>query len=325
MLAVRIRDEDLPEVTPSDQTDDALHTLSIELVEDVIQEEKRALGVGRREQGVLGELQRDEEGLILPLAPDLANELFAEEHLQVVLVQTHFRIAHEAVTLTGLTQELEAMALVLSERRRIDEAHTILPATDSGIVLLEEGNEVSHEGRTTLVEERADLLELQVEDFEDGIIGTLALQEHIALLEDAVVLCECRHIDAILLGELLVDEAATLVAPSEDELVVLWRDDDQREGTDMIAELGILLLVALEDLAMPWADLQEQLTLVAEVASVDGIEHGSLLPVLHGEAVGDREVTLGEGEVVQRIQQVGLSHPIEANEAIDLGGEGAGG
>ena len=75
-------------------------------------------------------------------------------------MQPHSRIAHEAVTLTGLTQELEAMALVLSERRRIDEAHTILPATDSGIVLLEEGNEVSHEGRTTLVKERADLLEL---------------------------------------------------------------------------------------------------------------------------------------------------------------------
>ena len=72
-----------------------------------------------------------------------------------------------------------------------------------------------------------------------------------------MVLRECRHVDAILLGELLVDEAATLVAPSEDELVVLWRDDDQREGTDMIAELGVLLLVALEHLAMPRADLQE--------------------------------------------------------------------
>ena len=58
----------------------------------------------------------------------------------------------------------------------------------------------------------------------------------------------------------------------------------------MIAELGILLLVALEHLAMPWADLQEQLTLVTEVTSVDGIEHGCLLSVLHGEAVGDREV-----------------------------------
>ena len=113
-----------------------------------------------------------------------------------------------------------------------------------------------------------------------------------------MVLCECRHVDAILLGELLVDEATALVAPPEDELIVLWRDDDQREGTDMIAELRVLLLVALEHLAMPWTDLQEQLTLVAEVASVDGIEHGSLLPVLHGEAVGDREVTLGEREVV---------------------------
>ena len=110
VLTVRIRDEDLPEVTPSDQTNNALHTLSIELVEDIIQEEQRALGVGRREQGILGELQRDEEGLILPLAPDLANELFAKEHLQVVLVQPHSRIAHEAVTLTGLTLSTRAIA-----------------------------------------------------------------------------------------------------------------------------------------------------------------------------------------------------------------------
>ena len=72
-----------------------------------------------------------------------------------------------------------------------------------------------------------------------------------------MVLCECRHVDAILLGELLVDEATALVAPPEDELIVLWRDDDQREGTDMIAELRVLLLVALEHLAMPGADLQE--------------------------------------------------------------------
>ena len=75
-------------------------------------------------------------------------------------MQPHSRVAHEAITLTGLTQELEAMPLVLSERRRIDKAHTILPTADGGIVLLEEGNEVTHEGCTTLVEERADLLEL---------------------------------------------------------------------------------------------------------------------------------------------------------------------
>ena len=86
MLAVRIRDEDLPEVTPSDQANDSLHTLGIELIEDIIQEEQRTLGVGSREQRVLSKLQCDEEGLILPLTTDLADEFFAEEHLQVVLV-----------------------------------------------------------------------------------------------------------------------------------------------------------------------------------------------------------------------------------------------
>ena len=36
VLAVRVRDKNLSEVTTSDQADDTLYTLGIELVEDVI-------------------------------------------------------------------------------------------------------------------------------------------------------------------------------------------------------------------------------------------------------------------------------------------------
>lgn len=50
VLAVRVRDKNLSEVTSSDQADDALYTLSIELVEDIIEEEEWTLRVGRREE-----------------------------------------------------------------------------------------------------------------------------------------------------------------------------------------------------------------------------------------------------------------------------------
>ena len=53
VLAVRVRDKNLSEVTTSDQADDTLYTLGIELVEDVIEEEEWTLRVGRREEGIL--------------------------------------------------------------------------------------------------------------------------------------------------------------------------------------------------------------------------------------------------------------------------------
>lgn len=35
----------------------------------------------------------------------------------------------------------------------------------------------------------------------------------------------------------------------------------------------------------------------------------------------DRDGTLAEGEIVHRIKEIGLSHAVTANEAVDLGRE----
>ena len=87
----------------------------------------------------------------------------------------------------------------------------------------------------------------------------------------------------------------------------------------MIAELGVFLLIALEYLAVSRADLQEKLSFVTEVTSVDSIQHGCLLTILNGKAVGDGEVALCEGKVMEGVQEVRFPHPIEADEAVDLG------
>ena len=91
----------------------------------------------------------------------------------------------------------------------------------------------------------------------------------------------------------------------------------------MVTELGVFLLIALEYLAMSRADLQEELSFVTEVTSVDSIQHGSLLTILNGKAVSDGEVALRERKVMKGIQEIRLPHPIEADEAVDLGGKRA--
>ena len=50
VLAVRVRDKNLSEVTTSDQADDALYTLGIKLVEDIIEEEERTLSACREQR-----------------------------------------------------------------------------------------------------------------------------------------------------------------------------------------------------------------------------------------------------------------------------------
>ena len=55
----------------------------------------------------------------------------------------------------------------------------------------------------------------------------------------------------------------------------------------MLTEATVLLAVALEDLALPRTDLQEELSLVAVVALVAPLQHSGLRPTPYRQAVRD--------------------------------------
>lgn len=90
VLAVGVGDEDLSEIGTVDQVDDTFNTLTIKLVEDVVEEQDGALVeyAGIAEEECLTELEGQQESLLLPLAAYTLDRVVAERHLEFVLVDT---------------------------------------------------------------------------------------------------------------------------------------------------------------------------------------------------------------------------------------------
>ena len=88
VLAVGVGDEDLSEIGTVDQVDDTLNTLTIKLVEDVVEEQDGTLVeyAGIAEEECLTELEGQQESLLLPLAAYTLDRVVAERHLEFVLV-----------------------------------------------------------------------------------------------------------------------------------------------------------------------------------------------------------------------------------------------
>ena len=88
VLAVGVGDEDLSEIGTVDQVDDTLNTLTIKLVEDVVEEQDGLLVeyAGIAEEECLTELEGQQESLLLPLAAYTLDRVVAERHLEFVLV-----------------------------------------------------------------------------------------------------------------------------------------------------------------------------------------------------------------------------------------------
>jgi hypothetical protein len=79
VLTVGVGDENLSEVRTVDEVYYSLNTLTIKFVEDVVEQQDRFLvehvGIAKEER--LSELQRQQEGLLLTLASDPLDRVFA--------------------------------------------------------------------------------------------------------------------------------------------------------------------------------------------------------------------------------------------------------
>ena len=90
VLAVGVGDEDLSEIGTVDQVDDTLNSLTVQFVEDIVEEQDRALveHTSIAEEECLAELEGQQESLLLPLAAYTLDRVVAERHLEFVLVDT---------------------------------------------------------------------------------------------------------------------------------------------------------------------------------------------------------------------------------------------
>jgi hypothetical protein len=90
VLAVGVGDEDLSEIGTVDQVDDTLNSLTVQFVEDIVEEQDRPLveHTSIAEEECLAEFERQQESLLLPLAAYTLDRVLAERHLQFVLMDT---------------------------------------------------------------------------------------------------------------------------------------------------------------------------------------------------------------------------------------------
>ena len=87
----------------------------------------------------------------------------------------------------------------------------------------------------------------------------------------------------------------------------------------MLRELLILLAVFLKRLALAGSETAIYLHLLALSGGVQSLQHHPVFTVTQRLLVGLAERTAAEGEVINSIKQVSLTHPVAAHKAIKLG------
>jgi len=329
VLAVGVGDEDLTEAIGADKLQDTLHAPAIEAVEDVVEQQDRFAQIDG-----LRELHGEQIGLLLTLRrhrlEGIALAIGAEEHLEFVFVYTLAGPAEDKVAGAGAAEGLEDIAVL--QLAPVDEFHLLASlAGDVGIHLAERGNEMLDEIGSLLIYNRAlarHLLLHHLKEVDGELSGGrlfVLLEEGVALLEECVVARQGVEIGAAVLADDAVHKLAASIAAVEDEFVVGRRDHDERDEADMVLQALVVFLAATERLLDPSLEREGELReggVLLIAAVVGALDHGKRSRVHDVLRVERREGRLGEREVVDGVEQVGLALAVETHEAVDVVGEG---
>ena len=159
MVAIGIGDEYLSEVVAGDEAHYLLHTLGIELVKDVIeQQEGRGLRTCTLQEVELRQFQGYDIGLVLSLRTLALHQMTVERKLQVVTMDTMQRIAHGKVFVAVSLDDLQQRTTLTM--RDIGKPYPLLSTRDVFIILLEQRHQLIDKGTTLLKELLASLSHL---------------------------------------------------------------------------------------------------------------------------------------------------------------------
>ena len=317
MVAVGVGDEYLAEVAARDQSYDLLYALSVEFVEDVVEQQQgRGVASCLSERVELGQLEGDEEGLVLSLAALPSDGVSAEGHLQFVLVYAMQRVAHDAVALSAAPYHVQqGAALAVGD---VAQAYGLVPLRYVFVVALERGYEPPDVDFPALEYEfplAGHRLLPEREQFGVGLF--LLLQQGVALLQGFVVTHEGTQVGGLALRDDDVEETATLLAASRNQLLVGGRDDDQRDESDVLGYPLVCFLPPSHYLSLPRLQTAVDVFRAAVLPLVSGLQHHELLSVAHRHAVLAREAALAHRQEVDGIQHVGLPLTVVSDETID--------
>ena len=185
---------------------------------------------------------------------------------------------------------------------------------------MEHRDEGFHELPAFLVERFAVLAELEIEDFEQGKIDVVLLEQAVALFEGFVIEDEMFQIGVVELGNHRVEELAPQFAAPVNHFLVLRADHDKGDAPHVLGHSFVFLLVEFERFPLP--SFLDEVHLGFGIAHfVQATEGKVILAVADVVAVGRTEIALGEGKVMNRVQEVGLAAAVVAYKAVDPGAE----
>ena len=87
----------------------------------------------------------------------------------------------------------------------------------------------------------------------------------------------------------------------------------------MLGQPPVFLLVPLEMLFRPTLHAAVHLLLLAGIGGVVSLQHEEVGIVAHHLGIFRIESTLAEGEIIDRIQQIGLPLTVVSDETVELG------
>ena len=200
MLAVGVGNEYLTEAVAGHQAHNLLHPLSIQFVEEVVeQQERRRFRCRALEEVELSQFQRDDKRLVLSLRAFALHGMPTQRELQVVAMDAVERIAHGQVFLAVAPDDLQQRAALAV--RRIAQAHSLLSAGDTLVILLEHRLQFADERRALAEQHLAGLRHLFLPQLHEQRVGlrVLLLQQHVALLVGVVVAHQQVDVGAVVL------------------------------------------------------------------------------------------------------------------------------
>ena len=320
VAAVRIRDENLAKAVARHELHNLLHAPGVQLVEEVVQQEQRHRARRALQEVELRQLQRHQIRLVLSLRAFLLDREIAQQHVQFVLMDAPQGIAHDAVPLAALAQDVQQRPP--GGVRFIRQPHLLPVLRNERIERLEDGDELADEGLALAIDHLARLRHHLFPDQKQLLLhGLFALQQNIALCQGFVIADEGIQIFLVILRDDHIHEAPATVAAPGYQFDIGRRHHHQGDEADMVRQAAVLLLVALELLLLPALHAaidflrrtvrrlieplyHEEIGLVKDVLRVDGVARA-----------------LTERQVVDGIQQIGLAHAVLPEKAVQLGRE----
>ena len=185
--------------------------------------------------------------------------------------------------------------------------------------LLEDGHKLVDEACAPLVDTlRLGCHHLLYQHIQLGIGLALGTQHCVALLQGAVIGYERSKIFPVVLRYYNVHKAASLLAAPGNEFIVGRGHHHKRNCANVVGKTVVVLLVPLELFLLAALEAAGELAVGPAVTRIIALNHKEGLPVRNIGTVDRTYGALAEGEIIDCIEQIGLSHSVASYETVYL-------